>query len=125
MSNVKQVIVIRKDLRMRKGKAASYVANVSSKFLVDNNEAERDDELRVKLSPVEVEWLRGPSTRIVLAAPSEEALKTIAFRAELAGIDVHSITSKEPQDSMTMVCVALGPDESGLIDQITGHLKTA
>lgn len=125
MNNVKQVIVVRKDLRMRRGKVASYVAHVASKFLVENNEAERGDELHVKLSPSEAEWLRGPSTRIVLGAPSEEAMKSIIFKAEMAGIDVHSVSGRTKQEEeKTVICVALGPDESNLIDQITGHLKS-
>ena len=37
MGEIKQVIVVRRDLSMRKGKIAAQVAHASMKFLIDNN----------------------------------------------------------------------------------------
>src|SRR5271165_5755766 len=66
MSDVKQVIVVRKDLNMRKGKIAAQVAHAAMKFLVDNNEAERGDEVIIKLTPSEAMWLTGSFTKVVV-----------------------------------------------------------
>jgi hypothetical protein len=44
-SNIKQVIVVRRDLNMRKGKLAAQVAHASMKFLIDNDESNRGDEI--------------------------------------------------------------------------------
>ena len=51
MNAVKQVIVVRRDLNMRKGKLAAQVAHASMKFLIDNNTSERPDTLLVELGP--------------------------------------------------------------------------
>ena len=54
MKNVKQVIVVRKDLKLRKGKLASLAAHAAMQFILDNNESDRPDELQVKLSQQEL-----------------------------------------------------------------------
>ena len=41
MSDLKQAIIIRKDLNLNKRDLASTVARASLKFIVENNEAER------------------------------------------------------------------------------------
>lgn len=127
MSDVKQVIVVRKDLNMRKGKIAAQVAHASMKFLVDNNEADRGDEITVKLSPAEAEWLlSGSFTKIVVSCDSEEALRDLVFQAELADIEVHPIidSGKTEFDGVpTLTCAAFGPCSAEEVDRITGNLK--
>jgi len=126
MSEIKQVIVVRKDLNMRKGKLASQVAHASMKFLLDNNEAERGDEIVIKLTPVEAMWLTGSFTKIVVGIDSEEALNNLVFKAEMEGIEVHTIVDSgrtEFNGIPTLTCAAFGPCESRVIDKITGNLK--
>jgi PTH2 family peptidyl-tRNA hydrolase len=126
MSDVKQVIVVRKDLNMRKGKIASQVAHASMKFLLDNNEAERGDELVIKLTPVEAMWLTGSFTKVVVSVDSEDALNDLVFKAEIEGIEVHTIIDSgrtEFGGVPTLTCAAFGPCESNVIDKITGNLK--
>jgi len=127
MSDVKQVIVVRKDLNMRKGKIAAQVAHASMKFLVDNNEAERGDEITVKLSPAEAEWLlSGSFTKIVVGCDSEDALRDLVFQAELADIEVHPIIDSgrtEFDGVPTLTCAAFGPCTAAEVDKITGNLK--
>ena len=126
MSEIKQVIVVRKDLNMRKGKLASQVAHASMKFLLDNNEAERGDELIIKLTPVEAMWLTGSFTKIVVSVDSEDALNDLMFKAEIEGIEVHKIVDAgrtEFNGIPTLTCAAFGPCESNIIDKITGNLK--
>ena len=127
MGDVKQVIVVRKDLNMRKGKIAAQVAHASMKFLVDNNEANRGDEIMVKLSPDEAEWLlSGSFTKIVVGVDSAEALEHLIFQAELADVEVHSIVDAgktEFNGVPTLTCAAFGPCTAGELDKITGNLK--
>jgi PTH2 family peptidyl-tRNA hydrolase len=127
MSDVKQVIVVRKDLNMRKGKIAAQVAHASMKFLVDNNEAERGDEIKVKLSPAEAEWLlSGSFTKVVVGCDSEEALESLIFQAELADVEVHPIIDNgrtEFNGVKTLTCAAFGPCTAEELDKITGNLK--
>ncbi len=125
--NVKQVIVVRRDLNMRKGKIAAQVAHASMKFLVDNNEAERGDELNVKLSPAEAEWLlSGSFTKIVVGCDSEDALQDLIFQANLMDVECHPIvdSGKTEFDGVaTLTCAAFGPCSAEELDKITGNLK--
>lgn len=126
MSDVKQVIVVRKDLNMRKGKIAAQVAHASMKFLTDNNEAERGDEMIVKLSPAEAMWLTGSFAKVVVGVESEEQLQELVFQAELQGVEVHSIVDSgrtEFHGVPTLTCAAFGPCEVDVLDRITGNLK--
>jgi PTH2 family peptidyl-tRNA hydrolase len=126
MTDVKQVIVVRKDLNMRKGKIAAQVAHAAMKFIVDNNEADRGDEITVKLSKSEAMWLTGSFTKVVVGVDSEEQLNDLVFRAELEGIEVHPIVDAgrtEFNGVPTLTCAAFGPCESDLLDKITGNLK--
>lgn len=126
MSDVKQVIVVRKDLSMRKGKIASQVAHASMKFLVDNNEATRGDEVHIKLTPAEAMWLTGSFTKIVVGVDTKEALEDLIFRAELADVEVHPIIDAgrtEFNGVPTLTCAAFGPCSSEELDKLTGNLK--
>lgn len=126
MIDVKQVIVVRKDLSMKKGKLAAQVAHASMKFLTDNNEADRFDELVVKLSPAEAQWLSGSFKKIVVGVDSENALEDLILQAQLEGIEVHPIFEGEQMSNTqipTLTCVALGPCESEILDKITGNLS--
>lgn len=125
-SNVKQVIVVRKDLNMRKGKIAAQVAHASMKFLFDNNEAERGDELHVKLSPEEAAWVNGPFAKVVVSVDSEDALQDLLLKAKLADIEAHAIIDSgrtEFHGVATLTCAAFGPCEAEELDKITGNLK--
>jgi PTH2 family peptidyl-tRNA hydrolase len=124
--NIKQVIVVRKDLNMRKGKIASQVAHAAMKFIVDNNEALRGDELRVNLKDTEAMWLTGSFTKVVVGVDSQDALEDLIFRAKLKDVEVHPIvdSGKTEFDGVpTLTCAAFGPDESFVLDEITGRLK--
>lgn len=126
MSDVKQVIVVRKDLNMRKGKIAAQVAHASMKFLVDNNEAVRGDEVIIKLTPAEAMWLTGSFAKVVVGVDSEEALQDLIFQAELADIEVHPIVDSgrtEFHGVPTLTCAAFGPCTTEELDRITGKLK--
>lgn len=126
MNDVKQVIVVRKDLNMRKGKIASQVAHAAMMFLVDNDESQRSDELVIKLTPVEAMWLTGSFTKIVVGVDSEEALQDLIFKAEMSDVEVHSIVDagKTEFDGVpTLTCAAFGPCTAEELDKITGNLK--
>lgn len=126
MKNVKQVIVVRKDLKLRKGKIASLAAHAAMQFILDNNESERPDELQVKLSQQEIQWLKGSFDKDVLGVDSQDALSDMVLRAEIHGINVYSIfdKSKKPDEGPQLVCAAFGPDEEDQLEQVVGNLKS-
>lgn len=128
VSNLKQVILIRRDLKLRRAAVAALAAKASCVFLLDNDEAHRGDELSVSLTRQEAEWLRGASTRIVLGVSSEHALHSLMAKAELSGLQCYAVegsTSEgdDKEDATQTIAVAIGPDEADLIDQLTGNLK--
>lgn len=127
--SMKQVILVRKDLQMKKSELAALVARASTEFMLENNESRRNDEMFIKLTPQESEWIQSGSTRIVLGVPSGESLQGCLFKAEMAGIGCYPImkmaTSRIENhfNDSSIVCVSLGPDESEKIDAITNKFK--
>jgi len=124
--NVKQVIVIRKDLRLRKNKLVSLAIRATMQFILDNNESDRPDELQVKLSQQEVHWLKNSFDNDILVVNSQDALSDIILKAELNGINVYSIfeKSKKSDEGPQLICAAFGPDEEDQISQVVGNLKS-
>jgi PTH2 family peptidyl-tRNA hydrolase len=129
MSNdIKQVIVVRRDLNMRKSEMFSHAAHASMKFIVDNNESERGDEISIKLSGEEAKWINSGFRSIMVGIDSEDALNDLIFKARLSSVEVYPIIDKGAPDengetTETVVCAAFGPDVVEEVDQITGHLK--
>ncbi len=120
MSNVKQVIVMRKDLKMRRGKEIAQGAHASMAFLAKKVLAGEP------FSEVERAWLRGLFTKVCVRTLSEEELLAVAEAAEKAGIRVEVITDSGKTEFggvPTKTCLALGPDFAEKIDAVTGHLE--
>jgi PTH2 family peptidyl-tRNA hydrolase len=128
VKNIKQVIVIRKDLKLRRGKLASLVAHAAMQFILDNNESDRNDELRVKLSQQEIHWLKDSFAKEVIGVDSQDALSNLVLKAELNGVNVYSIFDKssniKPDEHPQLLCAAFGPDEEDQISEIIGSLKS-
>jgi len=125
MKNIKQVIIVRKDLKLHKSKVAALTSQIATRFLLENNESDRRDELHVKLTQEEVEWLWNSCAPEVLGVYSQYAIEDLIFQAELLGVNVHAITgsiAKSKEDTSTL-CISLGPDEEQLINKLTGNLK--
>ncbi len=122
MSRFKQVIVVRNDLNMRKGKMIAQGAHASIMFLVHRL---CDAEVGAKDHAIQ-EWVTHGMTKICVRADSEAELLEIAQKAQDAGLTVHVITDAghtEFAGVPTKTCLAIGPDEEERIDAVTGNLK--
>lgn len=134
MSNIKQIIIVRKDLKMRRGKEIAQACHVSMMFLTSrfcknpNSYYERS----LLLSDSEIEWLDGTATeegkytKVCLQVNSEEELYEIYNKAKGAGLTAHMVIDSgktEFHGIPTPTAVAIGPNGSEDIDKITGHLK--
>lgn len=121
---VKQVIVMRHDLGMRRGKQIAQGAHASLAFL-----AYRLFEGPVSIEgfgPAQRAWLSGHFAKICCRVNSEQELLDIYSAAKQAGLEVHLITDSgrtEFHGQPTHTCLAIGPDEAEKIDLITGHLQ--
>lgn len=117
--DTKQVIVIRKDLKMSRGKEIAQGSHASMAFITRqiNN---------LQLTEAEDQWLKTSFKKITLQVDSEQALLDIYNRAKDAGLTCHLV-----EDSgltyfhgvPTKTCLAIGPNYSNEIDEITGDLK--
>jgi PTH2 family peptidyl-tRNA hydrolase len=133
---IKQVIVIRKDLNLRRGKEISQGAHASMIWLVERLgfRAGFFKRLwiavkflfRLNFSKEEVAWLTGSFTKICVRVNSEQELLSVVRQAENRGIEVKVVTDAgrtEFHGVPTVTACALGPDESGKINEVTGHLE--
>ena len=108
----KQVIVVRTDLKLGKGKLAAQVAHASmGSFL---RTPEKDQK----------KWLEGTQKKIVLKVKDEETLLHIYEKTKRMGIPSTlvqdaGLTQIPPG---TKTAVGIGPAEEEQIDKITGEL---
>jgi PTH2 family peptidyl-tRNA hydrolase len=131
MSDVKQVIVIRKDLKMRRGKEIAQAAHASMKWLVDRLEYKgrvlgAHEYYPPHFTDEEQGWLAGSFTKVCLQVNSEEELVQVLADAFRAGLNVRLIVDNgttEFSGVPTKTCLAIGPHTSEKIDPITSHLK--
>jgi PTH2 family peptidyl-tRNA hydrolase len=117
----KQVIVIRQDLRMRRGKEIAQGAHASMMWLLD-----RIRQPGFRFSEVEQEWLDGLFAKVCVRVQSEEALMEVVRKAKEAGVMVYLMTDAgrtEFHGLPTPTCCAVGPDFAERIDPITGRLE--
>lgn len=124
--SVKQVIVVRKDLNMRKGKLAAQVAHASMKFMTDEwKPNDLPEVLAMNLNEVEQQWLREGFAKIVVYVESAKELGELMAKARKEGIRVSPIIDSgktEFHGVATLTCAAFGPDEAKKLDEITGSL---
>lgn len=130
MSKIKQVIILRKDLQMRKGKAMAQAAHASATVIRQafdnimsatcNNSTDgyqRYAEFR--------EWMYGEQTKICVSVDSEQELFDIHAAAQVAGLPTSLVldSGHTEFEQPTYTSCAIGPAKSELIDPITGSLK--
>ncbi|ADB58754.1 peptidyl-tRNA hydrolase Pth2 [Archaeoglobus profundus] len=112
MNEIKQVIVVREDLKLSRGKLAVQVAHAS---IIGYEKADR----RI----VEA-WKMQGQKKIVLKVNSLEELMKIKEKAEKmglpTGIVVDAGLTEIPPGTIT--AVVIGPDEAKKIDKVTGNL---
>jgi peptidyl-tRNA hydrolase, PTH2 family len=123
----KQVIVMRKDLGMRKGKMIAQGAHASMKVLLDGGglDAERT-QFTLRTWPALAAWLGGRFTKVCVSVDSEAALDEVVAKAQAAGVPVALIVDAgqtEFRGVPTKTCCAVGPAWSDEVDAITGGLS--
>lgn len=121
----KQVIVMRKDLGMRKGKMIAQGAHASLKVLTDRRRAVDDHAFAFELTPAMAVWLGGRFTKVCVSVDSEAALDAVVERARAANVPVALIVDAgrtEFHGVPTKTCCAVGPAWTDEVDAITGEL---
>ncbi len=129
-NNTKQVIVIRKDLNMRKGKMIAQGAHASMKVILDKMQVFLiEDNIYRDLTmshdnPMNL-WLSDKFTKIVVSVNSELELLTLRdeclyHRVPHALIKDAGLTEFKGVETYT--CLAVGPETNDKIDVITEGL---
>jgi PTH2 family peptidyl-tRNA hydrolase len=122
---IKQVIVLRHDLKMRRGKQIAQGAHASMSFICRRLQEHGSVSL-TDFSEVERAWLIGAFAKVCCRVDSEDELMAIHDKAVAAGLEVHLITDSgktEFHGVPTRTCLAIGPDYAEKIDEITGELQ--
>ena len=126
MDKVKQVIVMRKDLNLSKGRLVTQSAHASIAFLTDlikeYNPLQLTDS-QLQLNEAQKEWIYGTFYKVCLSVDSEKELLDIGYNAVMLGLSVQYIEETNGFDKPTITCLAIGPDYSSKIDTVTKHLK--
>jgi len=124
---IKQVILIRKDLKMRRGKEIAQGSHASMEFLVsrlrDNKVA--TGKYGLKLQPDEISWIDKGMAKVCLRVESEQALLQFHNKALACGQQSYLIRDSgrtEFGGIPTYTACAIGPGLAENIDEITGDL---
>ncbi|MFH1316365.1 MAG: peptidyl-tRNA hydrolase Pth2 [Candidatus Woesearchaeota archaeon] len=110
---MKQVILVRQDLKLPKGKLAAQVAHASTEAVL------RTSKEKVK------KWQMHGSKKVVLKVKDEKELIEHNQRAKDYGLVTALITDAGHTTVApgTRTCVGIGPDDEDKIDLVTGELK--
>jgi peptidyl-tRNA hydrolase, PTH2 family len=123
--DVKQVIVIRRDLNMRRGKEIAQGSHASSAWLAEIVGAQLAGTEAPPIDEAAVVWLTTSHRKITLQIRGEDEPVALHEKACALGIRSHLITDSgrtEFDGVPTRTALALGPALSSLIDQVTGDL---
>ena len=111
----KQVLLIRRDLSMSRGKEIAQACHASMKATLENMG-----------HPHVAGWLAGAFAKVALVVNSEEELHELCQKATDAGIiNAKIIDSGRTyfHGVPTLTVAAIGPGPSEEVDKITGDLK--
>ena len=110
---MKQVILVRQDLKMDKGKLSVQVAHASVEATLNSSKSQIH------------EWKQEGMKKVVLKVKDLKELKNFLIDAKSLGLvtglikDAGKTFFKRP----TITCLGIGPDDEEKIDSLTGNLK--
>jgi len=110
---MKQVILVRHDLKLPKGKMSAQVGHAATEAVLKSH---KDDLSK---------WRSGGMKKVVLYVADEKELFKYKHEAEDSGIVTAVITDagRTVVEPGTVTCIGIGPDSEEKIDKVTGHLK--
>lgn len=137
MKDIKQVIVIRKDLNMRKGKMIAQGSHASMGAIFNymfpnylHKPVNQEKQFVITLPEGSIgddmyEWMTGMFKKIVVGVNSLAELVKVYETAKCLGLPCSLIEDKgltEFGGEITITACAIGPASSEIIDPITGKL---
>ena len=121
----KQVIVINRALKMSVGKVAAQAAHAAMTFLV--TEDPRESQFSREAYDFDFScWMEHSGmTKVILRVDSAEHLDNIEQKARDAGLRVRFVMDAGRTTFggvPTKTCIAIGPNDTKIIDSVTGKL---
>src|SRR3989338_1563769 len=111
----KQVIAVRADLKMGKGKLAARAAHASLEAYL---------KARQKAPDAVEEWLRSGAHKVVVKVGGEgELLELFEKLRKLFPCALIQDAGRTQIEPGTKTCVGIGPAKETELDKFTGHLK--
>jgi PTH2 family peptidyl-tRNA hydrolase len=120
----KQTILIRKDLKMRRGKEIAQGSHASMEFLV--SQLRNSDGAALVLDEATRQWIDVGMAKVCLQVHSEEELLGYHRDALELGLKSSLIRDSgrtEFHGVATYTACAIGPESAEAIDQLTGKLS--
>ena len=110
---MKQIILVRKDLKLSKGKLAAQCSHASVEAVLNSEKSKVDS------------WRTQGMKKVILEVATEKDLFTFKENAKKMKLKCALITDagKTEIEPGTITCLAIGPDDEKVIDKLTGHLK--
>jgi len=110
---LKQVILVRQDLKMSKGKTAAQCSHASleATFNSDKKQVEK--------------WRKAGMKKVILKVKNEKELINYQIEAESMGLTTGLITDAGLTELKpgTKTCLGIGPEDEEKIDKLTHDLK--
>ena len=113
MADYKQVILVRDDLKLTKGKMSAQVGHASVETVL------KSDKEDVSA------WRGQGMKKVVLKVADLTELNDFEKKAKKAGLVNAKISDagRTVVEPGTVTCLGIGPDEEDAIDELTGNLK--
>ena len=135
MENIKQLIIVRKDLEMPAGKLAAQVSHASLlSFLNSLDKANEKDEKAENNQEIYIlnkdnysyDWIHGSFAKVVLGVKNENQLLKYKKIAEENGIPFALITDEGRtcfDGKSTSTCLGVGPYDNDTLDKFFKRLR--
>tara|TARA_Y100000310_G_scaffold325184_1_gene388278 strand:- start:1872 stop:2216 length:345 start_codon:yes stop_codon:yes gene_type:complete len=109
----KQIIVVRKDLKMSSGKTAAQCSHASTEATL------KSEDPKVK------SWRKDGMKKVVLKVNSKEELLNVKKEADKNNLVISLIkdAGKTQVEPGSITCLSIGPDSEEKLNKITGKLK--
>lgn len=123
---VKQVIVIRRDLNMRRGKEIAQGAHAAMLWMVKRMADARSQGQLPWFDGAETDWLYGRFTKIVLQVPDLPALMAVVEKARAKNLKAEIVEDSgrtEFKGVPTITYIAIGPEYVHHFEGVTSDLE--
>jgi PTH2 family peptidyl-tRNA hydrolase len=127
MTDLRQILIIRKDLNMRRGKECAQAAHASLMAVLPQGVPTfKEGQLTVAVSPYTQAWLESTSfTKICVTVNSEAELLDLRDKAQAAGLPFGLVLDSgrtEFHGVPTHTVLSIGPAPKAVLQPLTGHL---